>query len=215
MSMTSPPGVSLPTHAASSTELSEACSRRADALLADTTAAGADAKLFAALLAAREVRGEMHLLGIGKEALHQLGKRHFGPALSQSLRIDTSPIAALPTKHRAFVSDLHDLLIRSKSAGVDAADADCLASIIAHACLRPDHLWRDLGLIGREDVTRMLGRFFPTVMSRNVNNLRWKKFLAFEVAMATGQEPGPAPGCPGCEDFGVCFVASTEASFDR
>jgi nitrogen fixation protein NifQ len=183
-----------------------ACLERAEALLANTASPGVDARLFATLLAAREVRGEMPLLGIGIEELRQLGDRHFGPALGQSLHTDTLQTVALPTAHRVFVSDLHDLLMCSKNPEVNAADAACLATIIAFACLRPDHLWRDLGLTGREDVTRMLGRYFPTVVSRNVNNLRWKKFLAFEVAVATGREPGPAPGCPGCEDFGVCFV---------
>ncbi|MCA3806038.1 nitrogen fixation protein NifQ, partial [Burkholderia sp.] len=39
----------------------------------------------------------------------------------------------------------------------------------------------------------------------NVTHLRWKKFLAQEVAASLGVPPGPAPGCPGCEDFGFCF----------
>ncbi|MEM5399284.1 hypothetical protein [Paraburkholderia unamae] len=27
------------------------------------------------------------------------------------------------------------------------------------------------------------------------------------MADASGATPGPAPGCPGCEDFGFCFPA--------
>jgi nitrogen fixation protein NifQ len=38
-------------------------------------------------------------------------------------------------------------------------------------------------------------------------NLRWKKFLAQEVALANGREPTFAPGCPGCEDFSLCYPA--------
>jgi nitrogen fixation protein NifQ len=84
-------------------------------------------------------------------------------------------------------------------------DAQCLATIIAHACLRPDHLWRDLGLTGRDEVSAMLERYFPSLAALNVENLRWKKFLAQQLALALGQEPGPAPGCPGCEDYQLCF----------
>jgi nitrogen fixation protein NifQ len=89
------------------------------------------------------------------------------------------------------------------------ADTECLASIIAHACLRPDHLWRDLGLTGRDEVTDMLSRYFPALVARNVDGMRWKKFLARELALSLGMTPQPAPGCPGCEDFGFCFGDKT------
>ena len=89
------------------------------------------------------------------------------------------------------------------------ADTECLASIIAHACLRPDHLWRDLGLNGRDEVTNMLSRYFPVLVARNVDGMRWKKFLARELALSLGMAPQPAPGCPGCEDFGFCFGDKT------
>jgi nitrogen fixation protein NifQ len=35
--------------------------------------------------------------------------------------------------------------------------------------------------------------------------MRWKKFLARELALSLGLAPQPAPGCPGCEDFAYCF----------
>jgi nitrogen fixation protein NifQ len=38
-----------------------------------------------------------------------------------------------------------------------------------------------------------------------VKNLRWKKFLAQEVALANGRAVTFAPGCPGCEDFAFCY----------
>ncbi|MDR8846596.1 hypothetical protein FEP85_05287 [Burkholderia multivorans] len=95
--------------------------------------------------------------------------------------------------------------MRDVGAAVAVDDADCVASIIAHACLRGDHLWRDLGLDGRDAVATMLDRYFPAVAARNVGQLRWKKFLAQEAAASLGLPPGPALGCPGCEDFPVCF----------
>jgi len=104
-----------------------------------------------------------------------------------------------------FVTKLRTLLLTKIGGSVHEDDAECLATIIANACLRPDHLWRDLGLNGREDVTQMLERYFPALVARNVDSLRWKKFLARELALSLGLEPGPAPGCPGCEDFRHCF----------
>jgi nitrogen fixation protein NifQ len=166
----------------------------------------ADTLLFARLVAARDVRGELALLGLTPPQWHALAARHFAhvaPAAQPVL----SATAVLTPAHAAFVAAMIPLLLAHVPSGLDTDDAHCVAAIVAHACLRPDHLWRDLGLSGRDDVTRMLTRYFPALVARNVDNLRWKKFLARELAFSTGAEPGPAPGCPGCEDFGYCFPA--------
>ncbi|WP_321887849.1 nitrogen fixation protein NifQ [Paraburkholderia bannensis] len=169
-------------------------------------ARSADAWLFARLVAAREVRGERALLGLSASDLAALAARHFAadslaPALPQS----HAAVALLDETHAAFAVAMRDFLISVAAPEVDELDARALATILAHACLRPDHLWRDLGLSGRDDVTQMLTRFFPEVVARNTDNLRWKKLLARELALSCGGVPGPAPGCPGCEDFGFCF----------
>jgi nitrogen fixation protein NifQ len=163
-----------------------------------------DALLFAKLIAAREVRGELALLGLSREALYALSRRQFAiePARFET---ETQAIGLITQEHAEFVVALRALVLQHASAVVHADDARCLASIIAHACLRPDHLWRDLGLDGREEVTAMLERFFPELVSLNVADLRWKKFLAQQLAWSLGREPGPAPGCPGCEDYRYCF----------
>ncbi|MEM5317398.1 nitrogen fixation protein NifQ [Paraburkholderia sp. JHI869] len=163
-----------------------------------------DAWLFARLVAAREVRGELPLLGLSRAQIETLAARHFVCAVTD----DALPAHVMTdASHAAFASAMHAFLVGLAAPQADPDDVRCLAAIIAHACLRPDHLWRDLGLRGREDVTRMLERFFPEVVARNVEGLRWKKLLARELALASGATPGPAPGCPGCEDFGFCFPA--------
>ena len=62
-----------------------------------------------------------------------------------------------------------------------------VSSVLTRACLRPDHLWRDLGLSGREDVTALLTRHYPGLAARNVRNLRWKQY-----------RPMPPANMPGC-----------------
>jgi nitrogen fixation protein NifQ len=163
-----------------------------------------DTLLFAKLIAAREVRGELALLGLSNEALQALFRRLFVPGLAQCAAVPHA-VNVITQEHAEFAGAMRTLILMYASATVHADDANCLASIIAHACLRPDHLWRDLGLQGRDDVTAMLKRYFPELESLNVANLRWKKFLAQQLALSSGQEPGPAPGCPGCEDYGYCF----------
>lgn len=166
-----------------------------------------DAQLFGTLVTARAGRNELSLLGLSPDQFTGLLARQFPHLRSVDTVALTSAVAPLPlpATHSAFVATLHARLMDEANPAVARDDADCLAAIIAHACLRPDHLWRDLGLDGRDAVSAMLARFFPTLAARNVAHLRWKKFLAQEVAASLGVPPGPAPGCPGCEDFGFCF----------
>ena len=157
-----------------------------------------DSVLFARLVGARIEQGDVPLLGLDARELAALIGRHFpGATLAHFLHV---------TPRTAFTRDLHALLMwHDRTATRHREDAHCLATIIAAASLRPDHLWRDLGLDGRDDVTDMLARHYPELIARNVENMRWKKFLAHEVAHARGDAPTCAPGCPGCEDYAFCY----------
>jgi nitrogen fixation protein NifQ len=188
--------------------VNEAASLADDALALIACAndpAAADTVAFARLIGARIGSGELLLLGLGRSELDALIARHFPGAVTRA----GLPHAMLWSPHWSFVSELRALLIAHDVTVVThPADAHCLATIIAAACLRPDHLWRDLGLSGREDVTAILERHYPRLVERNVHGLRWKKFLAQEVSLAHGRAVTGAPGCPGCEDFGFCYPDS-------
>lgn len=90
-----------------------------------------------------------------------------------------------------------------------------VTSVLAHACLRPDHLWRDLGLTGREDVTALLTRHYPGLAARNTRNLRWKKFLAYSACEHAGLPVAAAPGCAACEDNAFCYGSAEPAGTGR
>nr|WP_244196127.1 nitrogen fixation protein NifQ [Paraburkholderia susongensis] len=182
---------------------------RADRADPDPSAAPAlDTRLFAKLIAARDARNELALLGLQAHEWRALLARHFAGYFGHAT-MPALPQAISPSEHASFMRALHSLLIANASTAVHVDDARCLATIIVHACLRPDHLWRDLGLAGRDEVTWMLTRYFPALVALNVENLRWKKFLAAQCALSLGLPPGPAPGCPGCEDYGYCFASRT------
>ncbi|HEY4298454.1 MAG TPA: nitrogen fixation protein NifQ [Paraburkholderia sp.] len=170
-----------------------------------TNADCADTRLFAKLIAARDAQDELALLGLQPREWHALLERHFAHAGASVLPRGVGVISINASQYASFIDTLHALLLTHASAAVHPGDAHCVATIIAHACLRPDHLWRDLGLAGRDEVTWMLTRYFPSLVALNVANLRWKKFLAAQRALSLGLQAGPAPGCPGCEDYGYCF----------
>jgi nitrogen fixation protein NifQ len=162
----------------------------------------ADTVMFARLIGAKVASDQLLHLGLPRDALDALLSRHFPHfALPHA-----APERIARSEHQAFVDAMRAMLLQHESslASTDA-DAHCLATIIATACLRPDHLWRDLGLDGRDDVTAILTRHYPQLVARNTDGMRWKKFLARELALAEGRAPAPAPGCPGCEDYGFCY----------
>jgi nitrogen fixation protein NifQ len=167
-----------------------------------------DTVMFARLIGAKIASGEVLHLGLTRAAFEALLVQHFPGAPAPR----HTPEKITAHEHQAFVDGMRALLLREESS-LDAAnhDAQCIAAIIAAACLRPDHLWRDLGLNGRDDVTAILTRHYPQLVARNTDNTRWKKFLARELALSEGREPGPAPGCPGCEDYGFCFPSRASA----
>src|SRR5471032_847338 len=106
--------------------------RTAKWLSAATDAASPDTQLFARLIAARDVRNELALLGLPQPAWRALLERHFVHAAV----LAPAPLSGLPpvdtSEHAAFVETLHALLLRYSSTAVDVNDAHCLASIVAH-----------------------------------------------------------------------------------
>ncbi len=79
-----------------------------------------------------------------------------------------------------------------------------LARTIAAACFGSRHLWQDLRLAGRDEVSRLLAACFPALYAANIHNLKWKRFLFAEASAQFGGEPFP-PGCPRCGNYRSCF----------
>lgn len=80
-----------------------------------------------------------------------------------------------------------------------------MATIVATACLGSDHLWQDLGLWCREDLSRLMQRNFPVLAEKNVHNMKWKKFLYKQLCVAEGVYVCRAPSCEVCADYQHCF----------
>lgn len=99
--------------------------------------------------------------------------------------------------------DLRQLLLDHRSRGV--VEEDWLAAIVARRSLRPNHLWQDLGLFNRSDLSRLLHRHFEPLAQRNVRDMKWKKFFYRELCLRDGVVICKAPVCDVCSDFAHCF----------
>jgi nitrogen fixation protein NifQ len=69
-----------------------------------------------------------------------------------------------------------------------------------------DHLWQDLGLPTRSELTALMRRNFPALAARNVMDMKWKRFLYKQLCEAEGVYACRAPSCQMCTDYDACFA---------
>jgi nitrogen fixation protein NifQ len=116
-------------------------------------------------------------------------------------------VAASPLKDRLVDDDevamLRDLLLAYRSTKGDTGR--WLAAMVARRAMEPNHLWEDLGLRDRSELTRLLTRHFAPLAARNTNNMRWKRFFYRTLCEEEGLIMCKAPVCSACSDFGFCF----------
>lgn len=103
--------------------------------------------------------------------------------------------------------DERDELIRlmlMHRAGDDPSEV-WMAHVVAAGCMATDHLWQDLGLPARGELTALMRRNFPTLAARNVKDMKWKRFLYKQLCEAEGIYTCRAPSCQVCADYHACF----------
>jgi nitrogen fixation protein NifQ len=82
-----------------------------------------------------------------------------------------------------------------------------LVKMVARRCQRPNHLWQDLGLGSRRELSALVNRHFPKLAERNSHDMKWKKYFYRMICSATGFSLCVAPVCSECDDFDDCFGA--------
>jgi nitrogen fixation protein NifQ len=80
-----------------------------------------------------------------------------------------------------------------------------LAAMIARRCKQPNHLWQDLGLRDRRELSQLMRRHFAPLARKNASDMKWKKFLYRMICGAAGFTLCAAPVCTECDDFDDCF----------
>ena len=160
-----------------------------------------DAHIFACLLAvaATEEGTPGERLGLGGGDLTGLVERWF-PHAQSALSACGAPAAADDDDEIAMV---RDLLLAHRSTPGD--DSRWLATMIARRAMEPNHLWEDLGLRDRCELSRLLARHFGPLASRNTKNMRWKRFFYRTLCEADGLVMCSTPVCSSCGDFDLCF----------
>jgi nitrogen fixation protein NifQ len=142
-------------------------------------------------------------LGLGAEWFERLMQRHFPRLRWQP---PEGPAVSAERRERALEhDDLVQLLTRYADREVEGAFA--LARVVAEGCLGADHLWQDLGLPSRRELSFLMTRNFPRLAAENKRDMRWKKFLYRRLCEQEGLVACRSPSCEACCDYAECFVA--------
>jgi nitrogen fixation protein NifQ len=143
---------------------------------------------------------------LGEPVADRLGVQDEGLiALVRYLRLES--FVGGSTQRRAEPED-EELMVRAllKQNCASPADiGDWVACIVARRALEPNHLWEDLGLATRPDLSGLLLRHFPDLAAKNTRNMRWKKFLYRSLCEAEGFSMCPSPTCDSCAEFDICY----------
>lgn len=174
-------------------------------LMAAATMAGAplfDAHVVAAILNLAQIEaaqgeGEMpDLCGLGPDALREMAGLMFGGMA----------LYGFGTRQPAVSAQAADLCAILMMHAASASRYEMLLSaMIARRALRPNHLWQDLGLNRRDELTMLMRRHFPRLAQRNHQDMKWKKFFYRMMCSAEGFSLCAAPVCTECDDFDDCF----------
>jgi nitrogen fixation protein NifQ len=109
----------------------------------------------------------------------------------------------LQVERSADEACLLDLLTQCSTDG--SAFQVMLAAMIARRAQSPNHLWQDLGLRNRGELSALMARHFRLLSASNTGDMKWKKFLYRMICRDAGYSLCTAPSCSECTDFENCF----------
>lgn len=175
-----------------------------DALLEHPSPRSADPNrpLLAQMLASRCVGmgGLSRTLGLSADDFAALLDRHFPDFAPRYLATAPAADAWCDIPER---DDLESLLTHYRAH--EFVSEKQMVQIVSAACAGREHLWQDLGLFSRNDLTRLLWINFPELARHNTGDMKWKKYIYRQLCAREGIHVCPAPSCGDCADYAKCF----------
>jgi nitrogen fixation protein NifQ len=172
-------------------------------LMARAVGAGNDTA-FASMIATRAAGGGALPVWLGLEAsaFHDLMAYHF-PGVSPDVLSATDGGAPL---RQARLDERGDLIALMLAHRAEQSPSEVwMARAVAAGCMAGDHLWHDLGLWNRGELTGLMRRNFPALATLNTRDMKWKRFLYQQLCDAAEIRVCRAPSCEVCVDYDVCF----------
>jgi len=120
---------------------------------------------------------------------------------------ETTAYALCASQAPALFAPLTELLLAQRAPGLAERPARWLAHALAAASFGSRHLWQDLGLSGRAEVSRLMQLCFPALAQQNTADLKWKRFLFLALGEQLGRPGLMPPHCTRCDEYAACFGA--------
>lgn len=139
-------------------------------------------------------------LGLGEEQYLAMMARHF-PGMDGYSLMTTRP--GIDSHRSDELLDLRKLLMDHRSGQSDSED--WMVEIVTAGCMGSDHLWQDLGLWQRADLSKLMMDNFAPLATRNNKDMKWKKFLYKQLCETEGIYVCRSPSCEVCADYDNCF----------
>ena len=80
-----------------------------------------------------------------------------------------------------------------------------LVHAVATAAMGERHLWQDMGLPSRCQLSDTMTTHFPELAAKNVGDMKWKKFFYRQLCEQAGVPICKSPHCAECCDYPICF----------
>jgi nitrogen fixation protein NifQ len=194
-----------------------------DWLMGDSVGDSIDNHFFACVIATRcsDTPDEKlpASLGLDKHAFLALLSTRFPTAFyswKRSEDLDSGSTAGIGSEDVMAAEELKDirnLLLQNRASG--RIEESWIASILAATALHSSHLWEDLGLMGRQEVSQTINRNFPSLGRLNLGSkMRWKKFFYRKLCEQNGLNLCRSPNCQSCDEYKSCF-SPDQSEVDR
>lgn len=139
-------------------------------------------------------------LGLGTSDYESLMQLHFpGTCLPMSYLAEV----AIDDQRLPEQDELRALLMAHRSD--PSHEGEWMAQIVVMGCMGGDHLWQDLGLWSRKDLSLLMQQNFASLAAKNDRDMKWKKFLYKQLCLAEGIYVCRSPSCEVCPDYTACF----------
>nr|WP_242470880.1 nitrogen fixation protein NifQ [Thiocystis violacea] len=161
-------------------------------------------RAFASMIATRAAGGGAlpAWLGLDLSDFHRLIAHHF-PGVSPDVLSATDGGSPLMANRLDEREELIRLLLDHRAH--QSLSETWMARTVAAGCMASDHLWHDLGLWNRAELTDLMRRNFPELAARNSRDMKWKRFLYKQLCESEGVYLCRVPSCAVCVDYQVCF----------
>jgi nitrogen fixation protein NifQ len=138
-------------------------------------------------------------IGVSGKFLRSAIAEHFPDALTRLEEFGLDSEVVIDAEEQS----LRTLLQRSRS--TPGAFGSLLVALVARRATQPNHLWQDLGLTCRGELSALMQRHFAPLATRNSQDMKWKKFFYRMICRDDSYRLCAAPSCSECCDFTVCF----------